>query len=93
MVHGDDFVFVGSPDSTEWVRKELAKKFEIKSKTLGQHPGNLKETRVLNRVIRVTERGWEYEADQRHADFIVEGLCLERAESVLTPGEKIKANP
>ena len=46
---------------------------------------------MLNRVVRVTEDGWEYEADQRHADLLVEGLGLEKAKSVLTPGEKTKS--
>ena len=91
LVHGDDFVFTGSLADTKWVQTELAKKFEIKAKTVGLHPECLKETRVLNRVVRVTEDDWEYEADQRHADLLVEGLGLERAKSVLTPGEKTKS--
>ena len=34
--------------------------------------GEVKEARILNRIIRVTPRGWEYEADQRHADLIIQ---------------------
>ena len=30
------------------------------------------EARIVNRVIRVATDGWEYEADQRHADLIVQ---------------------
>ena len=58
----------------------------------GGRAGNFLETRVLNRIIRVTEDGWEYEADQRHADLIVEGLGLSQAKSALTPGEKGKSD-
>ena len=47
--------------------------------------------RVLNRVIRYTEGGWEYEADQRHADIIVKELGLKDANPVASAGEDEKA--
>ena len=31
--------------------------------------------------------GWQVEADQRHADLIVQELALEDARGVITPGE------
>ena len=34
--------------------------------------GEVKEAWILNRVIRVTSQGWQYEADQRHADLIIQ---------------------
>ena len=45
------------------------------------------EGRLLNRVLRCTPMGWEVEADQRHADLIVQELALEDARGVITPGE------
>lgn len=45
------------------------------------------EARVLNRIVRVTETGWEYEADQRHADLLIKGMGMEDANSTKTPGE------
>ena len=45
------------------------------------------EARVLNRIVRVTEAGWEYEADQRHADLLIKGMGMEQANSTKTPGE------
>ena len=47
----------------------------------------LKEARILNRIVRWTQGGWEYEADQRHADLIVKAMGLEKARPVSTPGE------
>ena len=33
--------------------------------------------RVLDKIIRITEDGVEYEADQRHAEHVVKQLNLE----------------
>ena len=68
----------------------LEGRFEIKTKILGGGLGEEKEGRVLNRVIRVTENGWEYEPDQRHADIIVEAMGLREGKGVLTPTEDEK---
>ena len=75
----------------EWFRSKMAERFEIKTKKVGLGPEEVKETRVLNRVIRVTEQGWEYEADQRHGELVVKGMGLEGAKGVVTPGEEVKA--
>ena len=48
----------------------------------------LKEARILNRVVRWTTEGWEYEADQRHAELIVKAMGLEKARPVTSPGEE-----
>ena len=45
------------------------------------------EGRLLNRVVRCTPKGWEVEADQRHADLIVQELGLSDAKGVIPPGE------
>ena len=45
------------------------------------------EGRLLNRVLRCTPSGWEVEADQRHADMIVQELDLSNAHGVITPGD------
>merc|ERR1712023_503305 len=42
---------------------------------------------LLNRVLRCTPAGWEIEADQRHADLIIQELDLASAHGVITPGE------
>ena len=56
----------------------LEARLEIKTQIIGPGgPGGgeeMKEGRVLNRVIRITSEGWEDEADQRHADLIIEEL-------------------
>ena len=63
LVHGDDFVSVGSRKSVSTFRQKLEKRFEIKTKIIGTGDGESSEGKVLNRVIRVTDDGWEYEPD------------------------------
>ena len=50
-----------------------------------------KEGGISNRVVRWTKEGWEYEADQRHADILVERLRMKDAGGVATLGEEVKA--
>ena len=39
----------------------------------------LREAKMLNRVVRTTQDGWEYECVQRHVEIIVEQLDLVQA--------------
>ena len=41
-------------------------------------------------MIRVTDDGWEYEPDQRHADLIIQAMDLQEAKGVQTPYEEEK---
>ena len=34
MVHGDDFITVGEKEDAEWMKKEMEKRFEIKTKVI-----------------------------------------------------------
>jgi len=90
MVHGDDFISVGSRKALAWFRTILEGRFEISTVVVGtrQDLEEVNETKVLNRIIRVDGVGWHYEADQRHAEYIVKALNLEGAKAVQTPGEE-----
>ena len=89
MVHGDDFVAVGWRSAVRDFRKQVASRFTVQDKMLGGRTdlGEIKETRILNRIVRVTAEGWEYEADQRHADLIVREMGVSSAKPTKTPGE------
>ena len=71
LVHGVDFVCAGSSTDLEWLQEKLKGGFEIKATTVGTDStaGEVREARILNRIIRVTDEGWGYEADQRHAEL------------------------
>ena len=52
---------------------------------LGPDKGDVREPRVLNRVLRWTAEGLAYEADPRHAELLVAGL-LGSSRPAATPG-------
>lgn len=91
LVNGDDFVSVGRREDVAKFAALLEKRFGVMQSVIGRGGGDeQREGRILNRVVRVTEQGWEYEPDQRHAELIVEMLILKDANAVSTPGEDEK---
>ena len=52
---------------------------------LGPDAHHESEVRILNRIIRWTKEGIEYEPDQRHAEKVVNDLGLEKSREVSTP--------
>ena len=46
------------------------------------------EIRILNRIARRTPHGYEWEADPRHAELIIQQMGLVAATSLSTPGNK-----
>jgi len=89
-VHGDDFTTVGPKCELDVFEKLLEEKYELKNGgRLGPGRNDCKELTVLNRVIRWTDRGIEYEADPRQAERLLEGLNLDNGcKSTATPGLK-----
>ena len=91
LVHGDDFVSAGGREGMKKFRRVLEERFKIKTKLVGAAGGEEEtEARVLNRVVRITAQGWEYEPDPRHVEMLIDGLALRNAKSVNTPGEDEK---
>ena len=86
MVHGDDYVASGSSKSLEWFKTELEKAYEIKTQHIGCAKGRPREGKVLNRIIRCTEEGFEIEADPRHAELVMEQMQVDGEKCVSTPG-------
>ena len=84
-VHGDDFTVVASAKQIAWLGEEMKKRYELKMEVLGPNAGQTEEVRVLNRIIRWTRTGLEYEPDQRHAERIISELELETCKSASTP--------
>ena len=91
VVHGDDFTFVGEDAGLDWVEKEMAQRFLCKVEgRLGGGKDDLREARLLNRVLRWTPQGLLYEADPRHVEILAkEWLTVpEKRAAPKTPGSR-----
>ena len=89
VVHGDDFTSLATDEGLDWIEGVLRKDFDIKIRgRIGVGCSGDNEIRILNRIVRVTDRGLEYEADPRHVDLITESLDLVESKPVATPGVK-----
>ena len=66
FVNGEDMTKVGSKPNLDWFKAELEKFYELtEAQRLGPGPNDHKEAVALNRVVRWTRDGLEYEADPR----------------------------
>jgi hypothetical protein len=90
VIHGDDLTILGKEGELDWFRAEIAKKFEIKFRgRIGPEEHDQKSMRILNRVVEWTEEGIQIEADQRHAEIIIESMGgRENTNPVVTPRVK-----
>ena len=86
LVHGDDYFSSGMQEDLDWLKDELAKSYEIQTQCIGAGGSCEREGKVLNRIVRYTELGWQLEADPRHAELIIEQLGVGGSRSVVTPG-------
>ena len=87
VVHGDDFTSLASDVALTWMEDKMAEHFELKLRgRLGR--GCEGELRILNRIVRVTRSGLEYEADPRHVELVSESLELTGCKPVVSPGIK-----
>ena len=88
-VHGDDFTCSGARPQLQWLEAGLRAKYEL---TVGARLGPGKdddhEGLVLNRAVRWTTQGIEYEADPRQGEKLIRDCELQGANAVTTPGVK-----
>ena len=68
-----------------WMEQELSKAYKIQTQKFGIGKDCQQEGKVLNRIIRCTDVGWETEADPRHAELVVEQFGIVD-KGVSTPG-------
>ena len=88
-MYGDDLTTEGPKMHLDWLKERLEEHYElVESARLGPGSQDDKHARVLNRVVRWTEEGLEYEADPRQSEKLVRDLKLEGSKAVSTPGVK-----
>ena len=87
VVHGDDFTSLAKESDLIWFRESLKRVFEIDDRgIMGPGERDIKEIRLLNRIVAWESTGIRYEADQRHAEILIESLGLTGAKGVDPPG-------
>jgi hypothetical protein len=78
VVWGDDFSFLGREKDLLDILDKMRAWYLIKLRGIvGPDPGDLKEIRILNRLLRWTTEGVEYEADDKHVQTVIKGVGLE----------------
>ena len=76
VVHGDGFTALRVDESIDQLEAGLKASFEIKvCGRIGQHLP-LKEMRILNHIVTLTDKGILYEADPRHAELLVRNMAV-----------------
>jgi hypothetical protein len=63
-VHGDDFTTSGPKMNIDWMKGQMEQRYELtEAARLGPAKSDDKEVKILNRLVRWTEKGLEYEGD------------------------------
>ena len=89
VVHGDDFTALGTDAALNKYEQGMVSAFDVELRgRLGTGGKDLKEVKILNRMLRVTSKGLKYEADTRHAVLLAKELGLEECKDTWKPGSK-----
>ena len=83
-VHCDDFLVVADEEQLHWLNNKMQEEYEIKFQVMGPEKHLSQDVKILNRTLRWTQVGIEYEADLKHAGLIVK----ERKTPGITQGSK-----
>ena len=85
VVHGDDFLSIGSEEDLLWFDSEMAKRFKVKTLLMGAKEHHVKQARFLNRIVSWEPEGIIYEPDPRHAEILIRDMGLEKANGLKVP--------
>ena len=89
-VHGDDFTTTGAKHDLDWFEDTIKQHYECTIQPrLGPGDADAKEGIVLNRVIRWTDEGIEYESDPRQTEKLIAECGLAGSNTVATPGVRL----
>ena len=86
MVHGDDYVSAGRKSDRLWLEGVLGKEYELKTQHIGPCKSGTSEGNVFNRIVKWHEGGWQFEADPRHCELVIEQLGMQSTKGLSTPG-------
>ena len=60
--------------SLKALQAKLQEQYELTANFVGRGPDEDLEGQILNRIVRYTDDGFEFECDPRHCELIVEQL-------------------
>jgi len=86
VTHVDDFLCGGPEAGLDWLRRELAKAFELKAVKIGGGVNDKNEEKFLGRTIAWEEHGISFEGDGKHAEVLLEEWAMEDSKPVSSPG-------
>ena len=88
-VHGDAFTSSAACPALDWLEEGIAEHYEITIQPrMGPGPGDAKEGRSLNRVVRWLDGRIGYEAGPRQSERFISECGLNGSKGVATPGVK-----
>ena len=73
-------------------QKEISKEFENKGALPGTRDGEVRETQFLGRTTPVTDQGYQYEANVKHVQMLMQEWNIEGCRSLSCPATE-KPNP
>ena len=88
VVHGNYFLSEGPADSLMKMNLALEKSFQVKTEFIGPDPGQQREARILNRVVRWEQTGITWQPDPRHAEISIEQMGLKEERLLKFSGVK-----
>ena len=90
-VHGDDFTATGPKSELDRFEQVMRQHYELTvGGRLGPGPADDKEATILNRVVRWSDEGIQYEADPRQVERLLDEmeLAADGVKGVVTPSVK-----
>ena len=91
-VHGEDFKTVGPKEDLDWLEAQMQEHYKLTIQPrMGPGPQDAKEAIILNRVIRWTDGGIEYEAGPRQAEKLVAECGMTDTNTCATPGLRLSS--
>ena len=71
MVHGDDFTALGTRHGLDLYEAGMKSAFDVKLRgRIGTLPGDIKELKIMNRILRLNDGGSSYDADTRRVELL-----------------------
>ena len=87
LVHGNVFVVVAQEENIREIKEALQSATRSRARSMVGF-GGLREMRILNKVVRTSESGVQFEADPRHAAHVIRDLGLAGGKPGAVPGSK-----